>query len=79
MTPTHILYLRAGVHAKACAVLQQVDKINPQVAARMASAFTSWRKFNDERQQQMKQQLEAIVSSEGLSKNVFEIATKALE
>lgn len=57
----------------------KVDKINPQVAARMASAFTSWRKFNDERQQQMKQQLQAILSSEGLSKNVFEIATKALE
>lgn len=68
-----------GVPAQGCAALQQVDKINPQVAARMASAFTSWRKYNEDRQQQMKQQLEAIVSSEGLSKNVFEIATKALE
>lgn len=56
-----------------------MDKINPQVAARMTSAFTSWRKFNKERQDLMRQQLEAITNVDGLSKNVYEIATKALE
>lgn len=61
----------------------QVDKINPQVAARMTSAFTQWRKFDAERQQQMKEQLQRIVDANsneiGLSENVYEIASKSLE
>ena len=57
----------------------QVDKINPQVAARMTSAFTQWRKFDAQRQQQMKEQLNKIVSVNGLSENVYEIASKSLE
>jgi aminopeptidase N len=57
----------------------KVDKINPQVAARMTSAFTQWRKFDGQRQQQMKDQLQKIVNVNGLSENVFEIASKSLE
>jgi aminopeptidase N len=61
----------------------QVDKINPQVAARMTSAFTQWRKFSTERQEQMKSQLQRIVDANsngtGLSENVYEIASKSLE
>lgn len=57
----------------------QVDKINPQVAARMTSAFTQWRKFDGQRQQQMKEQLQKIVDVNGLSENVYEIASKSLE
>jgi aminopeptidase N len=61
----------------------QVDKINPQVAARMTSAFTQWRKFSAERQEQMKSQLQRIVDANsngtGLSENVYEIASKSLE
>jgi aminopeptidase N len=63
--------------------IPQVDKINPQVAARMTSAFTQWRKFNTERQEQMKAQLLRIVDANsngtGLSENVYEIASKSLE
>ncbi len=60
-----------------------MDKINPQVAARMTSAFTQWRKFSAERQEQMKSQLQRIVDANsngtGLSENVYEIASKSLE
>ena len=60
-----------------------MDKINPQVAARMTSAFTQWRKFSTERQEQMKGQLQRIVDTNsngtGLSENVYEIASKSLE
>lgn len=49
----------------------------------MTSAFTQWRKFNTERQQQMKEQLQRIVDANsneiGLSENVYEIASKSLE
>lgn len=54
-----------------------VDKINRQVAARMVGAFTNWRNFDEKRQGLMKAQLERIVKSEGLSENVYEIASKS--
>lgn len=56
----------------------QLDKINPQVASRMVSAFSRWRRYDENRQKLAKAQLEKIMSSNGLSENVFEIASKSL-
>jgi hypothetical protein len=51
-----------------------------QVAARMTTVFTTYRAYDTERQTMMKAQLQRIVDhqKEGLSENVFEIASKAL-
>ncbi|KAG2426656.1 hypothetical protein HXX76_012967 [Chlamydomonas incerta] len=57
----------------------KVDGLNHQVAARMVSAFTTWRQYDAERQAMMKAQLERIVAHPGLSENVFEIASKSLK
>ncbi|GLC52687.1 hypothetical protein PLESTB_000657300 [Pleodorina starrii] len=57
----------------------RVDGINHQVAARMVSAFTTWRQYDTERQAMMRAQLERIVAHPGLSENVFEIASKSLK
>lgn len=59
-------------------VVLQLDKNNPQVAARMVSAFTRWRKYNSSRQETMKAQLERIRGTKGLSNDVFEICDKSL-
>lgn len=67
----------SGYKFMADSVLK-VDKINRQVASRMVSAFTTYKQFDGERQAMMKQQLERIVATEGLSENVFEIASKSL-
>ncbi|PHT57705.1 Puromycin-sensitive aminopeptidase [Capsicum baccatum] len=56
----------------------QLDKINPQVASRMVSAFSRWKRYDETRQSLAKEQLEMILSAEGLSENVFEIASKSL-
>lgn len=56
----------------------QLDKINPQVASRMVSAFSRWRRYDETRQNHAKAQLEMIMSANGLSENVFEIASKSL-
>ncbi|XP_042024351.1 puromycin-sensitive aminopeptidase-like isoform X1 [Salvia splendens] len=56
----------------------QLDKINPQVASRMVSAFSRWRRYDETRQNHAKAQLEMILSANGLSENVFEIASKSL-
>ncbi|KAK2439078.1 Peptidase M1 family protein [Trifolium repens] len=59
-------------------IVLQLDKINPQVASRMVSAFSRWKRYDDTRQKLAKAQLEKIMSTNGLSENVFEIASKSL-
>ena len=55
-----------------------LNAINPQVAARMARGFDRWRKFDAKRQANAILQLERIRDSEGLTRDVAEIVTKAL-
>ncbi|KAL3833474.1 hypothetical protein ACJIZ3_008210 [Penstemon smallii] len=56
----------------------QLDNINPQVASRMVSAFSRWKRYDETRQSLAKAQLEMILAANGLSENVFEIASKSL-
>jgi aminopeptidase N len=58
--------------------LLQVDAMNPQIAARLASAFTMWKRYDAKRRALMKTQLERILATPGLSKDVHEIAAKSL-
>ena len=60
-------------------VVRELDALNPQVAARLASAFNRWADFDDERKQLMREQLEAIKAVEGLSPDVDEIVSAALK
>ncbi|RKZ80256.1 MAG: aminopeptidase N [Gammaproteobacteria bacterium] len=55
-----------------------LDALNPQVASRQLGAFNSWRQYDSERQDLMKQALSDIASHEGLSPDVYEIVTKYL-
>jgi aminopeptidase N len=59
-------------------VVQTLDSINPQTAARMAAAFETWRRYDTGRQQLMRTELEAIAARPGLSANLYEVATKIL-
>nr|TKR97513.1 puromycin-sensitive aminopeptidase-like isoform X1 [Populus alba] len=59
-------------------IVVQLDKINPQVASHRVSAFSRWKRYDETRQNLAKAQLEMIVSANGLSENVFEIASKSL-
>ena len=67
----------SGYEFMGDAVLR-VDKINRQVASRMVSAFTTWKQFDPARQALMKAQLQRILDAEGISDNVFEIASKSV-
>src|SRR5690606_14227774 len=55
-----------------------LDRLNPQVAARMARGFDRWRKFDAQRQAHARAALESIRDTEGLSKDVCEIVLRAL-
>ncbi|HWA38014.1 MAG TPA: aminopeptidase N [Burkholderiales bacterium] len=56
-----------------------LDALNPQVAARMARAFDRWKKFDERRKAASRKALERIRDHAGLSRDVAEIVTKALE
>jgi aminopeptidase N len=56
-----------------------LDKLNPQVASRMARGFDRWKKFDAQRQAHARAALERIRSAPGLSRDVAEIVTKALQ
>src|SRR3954462_7487157 len=55
-----------------------INAFNPQVAARMARGFDRWRRFNGSRQDNARAALERIRNTDGLTKDVAEIVTKAL-
>jgi aminopeptidase N len=56
----------------------QLNAINPQIAARLVSPFTTWKKYDGERQRMMRDQLERIITIEDLSGDVFEVVKKSL-
>jgi aminopeptidase N len=55
-----------------------IDPLNPQIAARLVSAFTIWKRYDEKRKALIKAQLERILRTGKLSKDVFEIVTKSL-
>jgi aminopeptidase N len=55
-----------------------LNSLNPQVASRMLGALTAWRRYDESRQALMKAQLERIMSTEAISKDVYEVASKSL-
>jgi aminopeptidase N len=56
----------------------ELNVINPQIAARMLTALTSWRRYDTERQQRMRGELERIAGTDTISIDVYEVASKAL-
>ena len=59
-------------------VIRTLDAMNPQVSARLAGAFETWRRYDPARQAMMKAELEKILALKGISPNLFEIASKML-
>ena len=55
-----------------------LDPINPQTAAKMLPPLGRWRRFDDARGGLMKTELARILATDGLSKDVFEQASKSL-
>lgn len=55
-----------------------LNAINPQIASRMVSPLTQWRRYDEKRQRLMREQLQRIADAEGISKDVYEVASKSL-
>ena len=57
----------------------ELDALNPSIAARLVQTLSRWRRYDAGRQALMREQLERIVGKDGLSKDVYEIASRSLE
>jgi aminopeptidase N len=55
-----------------------LDTMNPQIAARLVSTFTMWKRYDAKRQELMKRELERILATPKLSKDVYEVVSKSL-
>jgi aminopeptidase N len=58
--------------------VQQLDRLNPQIAARIVTPLTQWKQHSAERQLLMKQALQTLVSNPDISRDLYEIVNKSL-
>ncbi|MES2824727.1 MAG: aminopeptidase N [Pseudomonadota bacterium] len=56
----------------------QLNSQNPQIASRLLTPLTKWRKYNAIRQHLMIAELKRILAEPNLSKDVFEVVSKSL-
>ena len=56
----------------------RIDRFNPAVAARLVDPLGGWRRYTPALGEMMRGELERIIATEGVSKNVYELASKAV-
>ncbi|GAB4334862.1 MAG: aminopeptidase N [Desulfobulbaceae bacterium] len=57
----------------------RLDPMNPQIAARLLTPLTTWKRYDANRRELMRTQLERIMATERLSADVAEVAGKSLK
>ena len=57
----------------------ELDRLNPQIAARLAKTLSRWRRFDADRQVKIQTQLQRILAVNTLSKDVDEVVRKSLD
>ncbi len=60
-------------------VVIALDALNPQIAARLLRNLARWRHYDSQRQAAAKRQLQRVLALDGVSNDVFEIASKCLQ
>lgn len=76
--PRHFHAIDGSGYVFLTEIITELDKINPQVAARIATPFTRWKQFDKRRQGLMLNQLKHLNGLE-LSRDLKEIVTKSLK
>ena len=56
--------------------IRELDPVNPMVAARLLTSLESWQKLEPGRRAKAENALKALVETEGLSENTFEMASR---
>ena len=55
-----------------------LDELNPQIASRIITPLTKWRKYPEPASGRMQAELQRVLARPGLSKDVYEIVNKSL-
>ena len=78
-------YNTAGFHARDGSgyryltdFLLTIDKVNPQVSARLVTPLTQWQRLHKQHRVLMVEQLQRLLASQHLSKDLFEKVSKSL-
>ena len=58
--------------------IMELDRLNPQIAARLLGVFGRWRRYDETRQSLMKKELDRLLAMPNLSRNSYEVASKSL-
>ncbi len=58
--------------------IMDLDRLNPQIAARLLGIFGRWRRYDEDRQSLMKTEIERVLAMPNLSRNSYEVASKSL-
>jgi aminopeptidase N len=66
-------------YAFVAGAIVQIDRFNPQVSARLASAFRSWKTLEPGRRKLVKDALTRIAKTKGLSRDLYEMVSKMRE
>ncbi|MET0529942.1 MAG: aminopeptidase N, partial [Microvirga sp.] len=66
-------------YALLAAIVLRADELNPQLAARLLTAFSSWRMMEPTRRAHAKQALLSIAQKPNLSRDVGDIVNRSLE
>ncbi|HAU1940446.1 TPA: aminopeptidase N, partial [Legionella pneumophila] len=75
--PRNFHALDGSGYAFLSEVLIKLDKLNPQIAARLATPFTRWRSYDEPRQKLIQNQLEQLTKLD-LSRDLREVVDKSL-
>lgn len=60
-------------------ILQKLDRINPQLTARLVTPLLSWKRFDPNRQQLMQNQLQQLLALPELSNDLYEKVSRSLQ
>jgi len=76
--PLHFHAADGSGYALVAARVVELDRLNPQIASRLARSFDRWRKYDEGRQGHARAALESIAAAPGLSADVTEVVSRAL-
>lgn len=78
MNYTHFHHESGRGYKLVASKIIDLDKLNPQMASRVSTAFRDYKKVKKSLMPLMKSELERILSTKDLSKNTYEIVSKIL-
>jgi aminopeptidase N len=67
-----------GGYLFLAALTEQIDSLNPALAARLLTPFESWKRFDSQRQVHARTALERLAALTNLSKNTREMVERTL-